>query len=94
MIQAPYIFEGALISLLAAISGLVVSYFILTFQNQFFASEMIYIGINDLFQFFGVIQMISLLVFSVVVGALVSYLCIQKLNTGWSQASNYSKAEM
>lgn len=94
MIQAPYIFEGALISLVASVSALVLSYFILNLQNEFFVSEMIYLGLNDLFQFFGVIQIVGLLLFSSAVGAVVSYFCIKKLNTGWAQAANYSKAEI
>ncbi|MES2769219.1 MAG: permease-like cell division protein FtsX [Bdellovibrionota bacterium] len=93
MIQAPYIFEGALISLMAGISALVMSYFILTVQNEFFISKMIYLGLNDLFEFFGVIEVLSLLIFSAFVGAFVSYLCIHKLNTGWTRTSNYSRGE-
>lgn len=93
MIQAPYIFEGALISGIAAISALVISYFILSVQNEFFVSEMIYLGLNDLFEFFGVFEIASLLTFATVIGGAVSYFCIQKLNTGWAQASNYSRGD-
>lgn len=91
MIQAPYVFEGALISFMAGISALVLSYFILTVQNEFFVSEMIYLGFNDLFRFFGAIEVLSLLTFTTLIGAMVSYFCIQKLNTGWSQATNQAK---
>lgn len=90
MIQAPYIFEGALISLISAVSALVVSYFILTVQNEYFVSEMIYLGLNDLFEFFGMIEIVLFLVATSAVGALVSYFCMQKLNTGWAQAARES----
>lgn len=93
MIQAPYIFEGALISFMASVSALVISYFILSVQNEFFVSEMIYLGLNDLFEFFGVIEITSLLIFSTFIGGCVSYFCIQKLNTGWAQATNYSRGD-
>lgn len=93
-IQAPYIFEGVLISFIAASIALVVSYLVLSVQNEFFVSEMIYLGLNDLFQFFGIIEAMALLILSTVVGAAVSYFCIQKLNTGWSQASSYSRGEV
>lgn len=93
MIQAPYIFEGALISFIAAIAALVFSYFILSVQNEFFVSEMIYLGLNDLFAFFGVIEVFALILFSTAIGALVSYFCIKKLNTGWSQASSTVRGE-
>jgi len=93
MIQAPYIFEGALISGIAAVSALVISYFILSIQNEFFVSEMIYLGLNDLFEFFGAFEIASLLIFAIAIGGAVSYFCIQKLNTGWAQASNYSRGD-
>lgn len=88
MIQTPYIFEGALISFVAAIAALVLSYFVLALQNEFFVSEMIYLGLNDLFQFFSIFELISLVLLTTTVGAIVSYFCIQKLNTGWSQAAS------
>lgn len=87
MIQTPYIFEGALISLMAAVAALVMSYFILTLQNEFFVSEMLYLGLNDLFRFFDIAHIMSLLILTTLIGAVVSYFCIRKLNTGWSQAS-------
>lgn len=88
MIQTPYIFEGALISCVAAIAALVLSYFVLALQNEFFVSEMIYLGLNDLFQFFSIFELISLVLLTTTIGAVVSYFCIQKLNTGWSQATS------
>jgi cell division transport system permease protein len=88
MIQIPYIFEGALISFVAAIAALILSYFILTLQNEFFVSEMMYLGLNDLFQFFSLFESIGFVALTALVGAVVSYFCIQKLNTGWSQATS------
>jgi cell division transport system permease protein len=93
MIQLPYVFEGALLSLIAAIAGLILSYFLLALQNQFFVSEMMYLGLNDLFRFFGFFEMLALIALSTLVGALVAGFCIKKLNTGWSQATNYAKGE-
>ena len=87
MIQAPYIFEGALISLMAGISALILSYFILNIQNEFFVSEMIYLGLNDLFSFYGFFEIIAALLFSAGIGACVAYYCIRKLNTGWAKAA-------
>lgn len=93
MIQAPYIFEGALISLLASTIALAASYFLLTIQNQFFVSEMIYLGLNDLFGFFGFFEILGLLILSTLTGAIVAAFCIRKLNTGWAQASSCSRGE-
>jgi hypothetical protein len=80
-----------LISFIASIAALILSYFVLELQNKFFVSEMIYLGLNDLFKFFSIGESIGFIVFTTFVGATVSYFCIQKLNTGWSQATGQTR---
>ncbi len=80
MIQAPYIFEGALVAFASSTLALIISYVLLNMQNQLFVSELVYLGLDDIFSFFGFFEILGLLIMSTLIGAMVSYLCMQKLN--------------
>lgn len=86
MIQAPYLFEGGMLCFISSVLALLASYVILHIQNGYLHSEMVYFGLTDVFQFFSAIEIIGFLIASVVIGVMVSYVCVKKLNTGWSAA--------
>ncbi len=87
MIQAPFIVEGAILCLLSSVLALVFSFFILVLQNNFLHSEMIYFGLNEIFHFFSLIQIVTTILTCTLIGGVVSYLFVRKMNSGWAAAS-------
>jgi cell division transport system permease protein len=86
MIQAPFVVEGAVLSVLASLIAIVSSYVLLQIQNSYLQGEMMYFGLSQTFEFFSVLNILGLLLSSAAIGAATTFFFIQKLNNGWAAA--------
>jgi hypothetical protein len=57
------------------------------------SSEMSFLGISEVFGFFGIGSTAALLTFGTTAGAIGAYLCVRKYNTGWAAGQKASQAK-
>lgn len=83
-LRRPYIFEGAMISVLSGVLGIGLSYFIIKWQSELIQKELGFVGFGSGFEFIGVFNIVLFLATAAVLGALASYISVRNINTGWT----------
>lgn len=84
MIRAPFLVEGALMGFVAAVMALGMSYLIHLVEVNLLTTEMSFLGVSEIFRFFGPLQLIGLSLFGAFAGLSGAYLCVKRINTGWA----------
>jgi len=84
MIRRPFVVEGAAMGVLAASFALVLNLFAHAWQKTMMASSLVLARIVPLISFFDVFTALMLLVLGAGLGALGAWLCVRKINDGWS----------
>lgn len=83
-LRRPYIFEGAIMSLLAGVLGVLISFFVIRWQSGLIQKELGFVGFGSGLQFISFASILSFLVLVATLGALSSYISVRKINTGWT----------
>lgn len=89
-IRWPYVFEGAVISGLAATLAVLITYGLYLSQKQIFGNTLFLWGIQTELRFLTFSGIIGLIGLGILMGALGSYLCVRKLASGWAAAERAS----
>lgn len=85
-IRFPFLFEGAVISLIAGMGSLVVTNLLFARVKETLMSEDLFVFIAYRLHQFSVAGVIILALLYTGVGVLVSYLCVRNMNTGFAAA--------
>lgn len=80
MIKAPFLFESALMTFIAASFAMIFTYMILVMQNKFFISEMSYLGLRDIFYYFNFFEILMLLAGCTLLGVFCANLCLKRMD--------------
>jgi cell division transport system permease protein len=89
-IQWPYVFEGLVMGLLAAITSMAVSFILFKWAQKVWVDELQFWSQQISFEFIGFGQILLVLFISLIVGGLGSFICVRKINTGWAASENES----
>lgn len=87
-IATPYIFEGAVMGLLASLGSLGLTYLTYLWQSAVFTQDLGFLGLQGAFGFIGWSLALAIVGLGTTFGALGSYLCVQRISTGWAAAQN------
>lgn len=90
-LRRPYIFEGAVMSTLAGVFGVVISYFVIQWQSGLIQKELGFVGFGAGFEFIGFFNILLFLAIVALLGGLASYVSVRNINTGWTARGGKSK---
>ena len=85
-IRLPYIFEGAVLGMLAAGLSLIFCFALYRWQQAVAAKHLGFWGLANEVGFLGFNQSCMVLLLGLMFGALGSYLCVRRVATGWAAA--------
>lgn len=88
MIQIPFVFEGALLGLIATVISLGTCYFFYLGQESVLSGSLAFWGLNSTLSFLPIWKSGLVLFLGVLAGAMGSYFCVHRLNNGWAAADN------
>lgn len=91
MIRAPYVFEGAFMGMGAALLAVGLTYLIYIVEVHVVSSEMSFLGVSEVFEFFSIGSTALLILFGLSAGGLGAYLCVRRFNTGWAASQKVSR---
>ncbi|MCH2533483.1 MAG: ABC transporter permease [Bdellovibrionales bacterium] len=83
-LRRPYIFEGAVMAVLAGGLGMIISYFVIQWQSGLIQKELGFVGFGSGFQFIGFGNICLFLLIAAGLGAIASYVSVRNINTGWT----------
>lgn len=83
-IRTPFVLSGVVTGSLASIVSIFGSAFIYGLVVSKFSTAIKTLGIQGQINFFGPLEILSIVLLGSLVGGLGSYLCIRGINTGWS----------
>jgi cell division transport system permease protein len=84
MIRVPFVFEGALMGLIASVVSLTVNFAIFFWEMKLLQSTIAFSRLVPNFAFFGLPIMFLLIGVGAGVGALGAYLAVRQINDGWA----------
>ncbi|MBX3039850.1 MAG: ABC transporter permease [Bdellovibrionaceae bacterium] len=84
MIRRPFLVEGASLGFLSICSALIVSSVGFLFMKNLFKTELQFFQLSSHLEFLGPLQIAIFLVFGIGMGALASYLCVRRVNSGFA----------
>ncbi len=89
-IRKPFVVNGAFLGGSAALLSLALSYGLFYLAKYSFRSHLNMMGISNEIQFLHPVMMALIVLLAIIIGALGSYLCVRKINSGWAagEASN------
>ena len=90
-IQTPFIFEGAVLGLIAALISVFVSYLMFSWQVSLFGGNLAFWGLESTLSFLTLPKIVFFLVCAMVAGTLASFLCVRRLNKGWAAAEGMGR---
>jgi cell division transport system permease protein len=83
-IRAPFVVGGVLTGAIASLMAIGGSIFIYGLVVSKFSAAIRSLGIQDRISFFGIMDIVLIVVAGALVGGIGSYMCIRGINTGWS----------
>lgn len=89
-IRKPFLIEGAVISLISSSMAMIASAAIYSWGKKALMGELQFFQLASNIHFFGIFQVLGILLLSTGVGVFASYICLRSLNDGWAagQRSN------
>ncbi|MFK8136922.1 MAG: cell division protein FtsX [Bdellovibrionales bacterium] len=83
-IRIPFVINGAFSGFLASTMAIGVSYFLFALVTSKFHRAISLIGIRDQIHFFNITEVLFLVIFGTLIGAIGSYICVKSVNSGWA----------
>jgi cell division transport system permease protein len=90
-IREPYILEGAFLGGLSCLLAITLSYGLFHSIKNELKEQIAFLQLTSHIHFFNFISVVGLLTFAIALGALSSWLCVRRINTGW--AASYKSKE-
>ena len=87
-IQKPYILEGLFMGFIAALISIAISYLLFSWGRLVWVQQLQFWSENISFRFMSLTTSLFLVLLSTAVGAIGSYMCVRRINTGWAAAQN------
>ncbi len=84
MIRVPFVFEGALTGGLASAMAITLSYLVVVAEREIASSIGFFWNFSQQIAFLDAYKLVLFILFGSLSGALGSYLCVRKLNSGWA----------
>ena len=82
-IRMPFILEGFVLASLAATTGLMISWGAYEWFAEYLQTQLGFLGLNQALQFLTLTEALIFVLTIALVGALGSFLCVGRLNSGW-----------
>ncbi len=89
-IRKPFVIEGAVVAGVSSVIALALTWGLFSSTKNALKDQISFLQLNEHLEFIGAGQTISVFSLAVLLGAFASWLCVRRINTGWS-ASQKSK---
>ena len=87
-IRSPFICEGALLGFFSSSFAVVLSFIFYSVAKNYLHEQIAFLQLSSQVQFIDTGLILALLLFGVLAGALSSWICVKKINTGWAAVEN------
>ncbi|MCB0415607.1 MAG: ABC transporter permease [Bdellovibrionales bacterium] len=87
MVRAPFVFEGAITGAVSGALALFIGYLVTRWQSQLILDQFGLLNIGSNIEFLSFFQGMIFVLMGAIFGALGSYLCVQRINSGWANSS-------
>ncbi len=84
MIRLPFVFEGAVMGLTAAIFAVAINYAIFSWEKGLMAGSLVFARVVGQLSFLNLLYLVLIVLGGLSLGALGAYLTIRQLNDGWA----------
>ncbi len=84
MIRKPFLIQGAQMGLISASLALVICFIGFQYVHGFFVNQLSFLHLGSQIKFFNFSALLMFVFSGMIIGAISSYLCVRKINDGWS----------
>ncbi len=89
MIRRPFIIEGVILGLASSAMALAICYLVFGSQKNFVLDQLQFLGLGEVISYLSLAEILVVLLWGALCGALGAIFCVSRMATGWSAAEGH-----